>query len=577
MCNLFKWVWMAVLAVVLAACGGGGGSSGNQPGDTTGPTETPKVSDVVFELNKTTISNSGSDSAELKVLVLDAKRNVLPNIPVEISLNSSGLFQKSSGDVTNAQGVFSGSIGIGGDKSNREIEVVIRVAEIVRRAFVRVQGVQIVVSPVPAAAQFGQVVAVDVSVLDSVGSVIPNVDLQLKNSVDASVANIRVGLSGKATYSYTVPSLQGLKSITLTASGLGTQNSAEILVLNSDGTGQPDPAIGTVSASSLTANPSTIQPNKDSLGVNRAKLTARFQDKDNNGIQNIRVRFNIQPPSLGSDERISTGSEMVYTNSAGVAESDYISGLRTSPTNGVVVRACWDKVSFNVDECPNSVSGTLTVAGSPLSITIGDNNLLEKGLGNIAYIKKFLIQVNDAAGVAVKDAVVSVSVDITHYGKAQVWGLPWADIDVPNIRHIHKDYVPSPPPANYLQILTDSNTDPSNGFGRWCLNEDWNRNGFLDVNEDVNLDGVIQPKKAEIIVSYVSGNKTDQNGQMLVQVAYPQNMGRWLAYTLRATTSVAGSEGDAAKSYVTDVLQADVQNGSFLTPPFGVNSCTDPN
>jgi hypothetical protein len=110
------------------------------------------------------------------------------------------------------------------------------------------------------------------------------------------------------------------------------------------------------------------------------------------------------------------------------------------------------------------------------------------------------------------------------------------------------------------------------------LNEDWNRNGFLDTGsgEDINSDGSIQPKKAEVIVSYVNGNKTDANGQLLVQVSYGQNMGGWLAYTLRATTGVAGSEGDAAKSYVTDVLQGDVANGSFRTPPFGSNSCRVP-
>jgi hypothetical protein len=112
----------------------------------------------------------------------------------------------------------------------------------------------------------------------------------------------------------------------------------------------------------------------------------------------------------------------------------------------------------------------------------------------------------------------------------------------------------------------------------WCANEDVNRNGFLDIGgEDVNNDGILQPRKAEIIVSYVSGNRTNANGQMLVQVSYTQNMGTWLAYTLRATTAVAGSEGDVSKSYITDVLRSDVTNGSFRTPPFGVESCSSRN
>jgi hypothetical protein len=75
----------------------------------------------------------------------------------------------------------------------------------------------------------------------------------------------------------------------------------------------------------------------------------------------------------------------------------------------------------------------------------------------------------------------------------------------------------------------------------------------------------------------VSGNKTDLNGQMLVQVSYPQNMGTWLAYTLKATTNVVGSEGTKERAFTTGVLQGDVPNGSFLTAPFGKNRCIDPN
>ena len=111
----------------------------------------------------------------------------------------------------------------------------------------------------------------------------------------------------------------------------------------------------------------------------------------------------------------------------------------------------------------------------------------------------------------------------------------------------------------------------------WCANEDVNRNGFLDINEDVNGDGVITPAKSEIVISYVNGTTTDANGQLLLQVTYGQNVATWLAYTVRATTSVAGSAGDASKNFVTERLDGDVKNGSFLTPPFGSGSCGSQN
>jgi hypothetical protein len=64
---------------------------------------------------------------------------------------------------------------------------------------------------------------------------------------------------------------------------------------------------------------------------------------------------------------------------------------------------------------------------------------------------------------------------------------------------------------------------------------------------------------------------------MTIQVEYPQNVASWLAYTVRVTTNVAGSEGTAAKTYITYALQEDAANGSFWTPPYGAHACSQPN
>jgi hypothetical protein len=292
------------------------------------------------------------------------------------------------------------------------------------------------------------------------------------------------------------------------------------------------------------------------------------------------------PPALGAGEAISTGDAVVYSDASGVAEADYIAGTRSSPTNGVSVRACYKATDFTSSaDCPSQVTATLTVAGTPLSISISDDNKMSKGLGQIAYVKQFLVQVNDAAGVAVKDSIITASVDITHYGKG-LWNRTYPlgsvapSVAIPSLAAA----LGGPTGPAFVAIPSSTTAPgvlpgfiPATYFNVWCANEDKNRNGSLDSLEDTNGDGVLQPRKAEIIVSYVSGNKTDQNGQMLIQISYGQNMGGWLAYTLRATTGVAGSEGDASKSYITDVLQPDVENGSFLTPPFGSNACNTVN
>jgi hypothetical protein len=108
----------------------------------------------------------------------------------------------------------------------------------------------------------------------------------------------------------------------------------------------------------------------------------------------------------------------------------------------------------------------------------------------------------------------------------------------------------------------------------WCENEDTNRNGFVDSGEDINGTGAIEPRKADVMLQFVSGNKTGPDGTLQLLVQYPQNVATWLAYTVKVTTSVGGTEGTYEKSFVTGFVDGDEVNGSFLTPPYGVERCT---
>lgn len=576
--KLIKCLSALALMALLAACGGGGGSAGTTSGggNNPGTGSSPAAANVLFDLgSKTTIANSGSDSTTLTVTVLDAGNNVLSGVPVEVSLSPDGVFRAASGNATNASGQFSGQITIGDNKANRTINATIRAGGLTRVASVLVTGSQISVTPIPATPIPGQTVTLNITASDSAGSPISGALLTLSGNAGIG-GQFATDLSGNRSVSFLAPSATGSYSVLV--SGLGITVTRVIEVVSGGDSGIP-PAVGTVASQSLTPDPTSINANQPGSATNRSTLRARFQTASNTGIANMRVRFEIVGSPLGSGEAISTGLATVYTNASGEAVADYIAGTRTSPTNGVSLRACYSPVDFtSPSDCPNSVLANLTVAGTPLSISITDNNELAKGLGNIAYVKRFLVQVNDASGVAVADAVVSASVDITHYGKGASWGLPYLNVAVPSIRDVHPDYTPVDPRfVGATATLSPSNVAAPDTNRMWCLNEDFNRNGFLDSGEDLDEDGGVEPRKAEITVSYVNGNRTDSNGQLLIQVTYGQTMGGWLAYTLRATTGVVGSEGDASRSFVTDVLQGDVQNGSFLTPPFGSESCDSRN
>ena len=587
-----------LLVAALVGCGGGGGSAGTpssgtgsnpttttpvvitQTGVVTAPTSTVTVAvaaDFIFRLDKQALSTSGGDSALLTIQAVDSNRNVVANVPVSVAVDAGAVFSSLVvGTATNAFGEYIGNITIGGNKSNRTINAKIVVSGIEKTASILVVGSQITVTPVPATPAPGQVVSINLASLDSAGASVASVPILLSGS-SGVLGTSTTDLSGQKIATFTAPLTPG--SYSIVASGLGVSTTKVIQVISPTGGGFPD-AVGIVSSASLSPQPSSIPPNQLGATTSRAKLTARFLTPANAGLRNLRVRFEILQPGLGSGESVSTGDSTVYSDVSGIAESEYIAGTRSSPTNGVLLRACYKASDFSSAlDCPNSVTTTFTVAGTPLSISIGDDNLLEKGLGSIAYLKKFLIQVNDASGVAVKDAIVSVSVDITHYGKGRFSGTYPIGSVPPTILDPSLGTIPTG--TSSFVIVPSSIITPSELYQStttianvWCVNEDKNRNGALDMGEDTNSDGILTPRKAEVIVSYSSGNTTNASGQMLVQVTYGQNVGRWLSYTLRATTRVAGSEGDASKSYITDVLQADVANGSFLTPPYGFGSCS---
>jgi hypothetical protein len=298
----------------------------------------------------------------------------------------------------------------------------------------------------------------------------------------------------------------------------------------------------TISAASLAAVPNTIAPNVPGSTTNRSSLRAVFQNSSNQAIQNVRVRFDFVPPKLGSGEQISTDTTIVYSDSNGVALAEYIAGARSSPTNGVQIRACYSRTDAELANgaCPNYVQTNLTVASSPLAITLGDNNLMTKGNNSLTYVKLLDVAVADSAGYAVDGAVLSVSVDIGKYRKAASY-----DATSPN------------------QI--------------WCLNEDSNRNGFLDFGEDKNGSGTLEPRKADVVVSFFGSNKTDASGRATIRVEWAQNFATWLQYVVKVTTNVAGSEGTVEKAYTTQFLKDDEENGSFRIPQYGfVLDCANP-
>lgn len=514
------------LSAVLIACGGGGGDPGSKPGSDPAKSS---VASIVYQVDKNALSNSGKDVAVLTVTALDANNNPVANSALTVAVDS-GVYTPvvASSDIS---GKASGEISIGGSKANREITATMTMGGKTAVAVIPVTGSQIALSLVPATPNPGGSATLSIKVTDVNGSGIANATVKLRGTLGFT-QTVPTDSGGNASATLpAAPNAAGTYSVEAVASGVVARQ--EVSVLSLGGGGIPD-ATGTISAASLAITPNTIAPNAAGATTSRAGLRAVFQNASNQAIQNVRARFEIVPPGLGSSEKISTGSATVYSDTNGQALADYIAGTRSSPTDGVQIRVCYGMNDAEIANgaCPNFRIATMTVASQPISITLGDNNELTRGTDNLTYIKKFDIAVADAAGNAVPNAQISASVDLRMYQKGLYTG---------------------------PRIL--------------CSNEDTNRNGFLDAGEDIDGDGVLTPRKADVVLSYVGAKTTGSNGRATVQVEYPMNVATWLFYAVKVTTSVAGSEGTVEKQYWTSFIEGDEKNGSFLNPPYGVNGC----
>lgn len=576
-----KWLLLSALALTLLACGGGGGSPGTVGSSPSGPgisvssiggppgvsnstdvsSASSAATDFQFSFENLYIKNSGSDKSILKVKALDSNNNIVSGVPITVKVDSA-TFTPTGGKATDDQGNYFGSIEIGQDKSNRTIGVTITMGSVTKTGVVYVIGTVITASLIPANPVPGESATLELSVKDSATNAIPNVPITFSGSFGFT-ESATTDATGMIRKTILAPSTPG--TYQLYAGGLGVVFSRDVQVTAA--LSVPS-AVGPIKVSSLSATPSALSPNMDGSSTNRANLVAKFKNPSGLGIKNIRVQFRITSNPL-TGETISVGNGVVFTDENGEATADYIPGNVGSPGNGVQIKACYKMTDFSSLElggnCNSPVLGLISaypviVAYKPVSISISNYNTLETGKLPINYMQKLLIQVTDSQGKGVQDAFVSASIDITHYGKG-TFDLNYLNGGIP-------------PPAG--QLSEDGLVPVTVRRRIWCTNEDVNRDGLLDNGEDKNHDGVLQPVAAALSFSYLDGNqKTDANGQMAIQVFWGQNYATWLAYTVRATTAVSGSEGTALRRFITSFAESDKDNGTFRTPPFGIAKCDD--
>lgn len=541
MVRTFK-AWLLSIAAVclLASCGGGGGGDAGSP-ILGGGDGTPTASDLTLTLTSAELPNNGTDTLTVTATAVDANRNALPGIAVTLAVNSGAVITGAA-TTTDDVGRVSGQVGIGADKTARVITVTAVSGSLSRSISFRVRGGEIAATLVPAVVAPSTPAAVEFRLVDASNNPIADESITVTGPDGVQTSGV-TGVNGEFEYQYTSPATAGPAEIRVAAGGLTDSVTVEVQAPG----GSIPAASGIVRAPSVSVNPSVVAVNVDGSTTNRTEVQARFLGDANAPIARVRVRFDLagDPQSIGGT--FTSGTGLVYSNANGVALAAYVPGSRSSPPDGVIVRACWDYNDFAVGTCPNAVTKTLTVVSEPLSVSIGFDDRIEDNIASLSYIKRFVVQVVDSAGQAKAGVQVSAPVDLLRYYKGD-----WVIVG-----------------ERWVQQVRAS-----------CDNEDLNRNGsnevysngaIEDANGSFNLVAgrpALEPRKADVAISFEGSSLTNSAGQVVLRLTYPQNLASWVDFNLIVSASgVGGSEGKANVADRLPALAAQV-NDINSSPPF---------
>ncbi len=521
----------------------------------------PTAADLSLTLSASTLNNGGTSTILATATAVDSNRNALAQIPVTIKVDASAVAAVSS-PVTNAQGVVTANVGIGSDRSNRVVTVTATSGGLTRSASFSVIGASLTaaLSPLVETGSVGN--AIEYTLVDTNRNPMPSQQISVTAPGLPPQSGV-TNLNGKFVYTYAAPASTGTLAVTATAAG---DSRTDTISVQAPG-GSVPPATSVPQSASLTPSPSVVSVNTLGSSANQVELRALFIGANNQPIPNVRVRFDLENNENNSDGVVSwLGGTYAYSDVSGVARGTFTAGQRSSPTNGVKLRACYSTTDFAVGTCPNAVTSTITVTSEALAVNIRTNELVKSGAAQLTYIKEFVVMVVDSAGQAKPDVQITPSVDLPSYYKGfYEWnGDRWVR----------------------SEVLVD---EVFGSLSSVCLNEDANRNGIREDGEDYNGNGELDPRKSDVAVKMVGSSRTDANGLAIVQIEYGRDLATWVDFEITVTAS--GISGTEARARYAGLL-AGVGNlpapgnaftnedvaPAFVISPYGRSAnCADPN
>lgn len=616
--GFLRLIFLLVVAWALAACGGGGGSSGND-GGSGGGTSTSTAASVELVADSNTLSSADTKGVTIRAIVKNKDNNLLSGETVTF-VASSGDLAITNGGITSSSGIATAQLTSLKNKSNRDIVLTATAGKISGTVSVSVTGSRLAITAGDSAVNKNGTSTYSVQAFDSAGQAVSGVAVQAVSALGGTLVaqDATTNASGVMSFVYTgvntgtdTLTFKGLgyqvektlkvslaqlnmtqpvagqkipvdtsyqikisgaplnKTVTFTttrgvlASGsvnTGSTGSAVLTITSktaglatlvatiSDTGEQVSRSIQFVAKSpvtmSLQATPATIQPNEGSQDTNYSTIEATVKDVNGNPVADQQVDFSTNDVVNG---RLSTSA--VVTDANGKARVIFYPGALTSAKDGVEITAVLHSSSSI------SAKTALTVGGTALFITVAPSNKLEV-LDTTSYAESFVAYVTDAAGNAVANKALTLTLESLRYYKGS---MGWSDLA-----------------EQWVQTVNAS-----------CDNEDLNLDGniqYTPVNEDVNSDGILWPGGGVITTTSGTGTSftTGSDGRLIFKVVYPKNHALWRLMRLTARASVSGTEWQSVSEFVLPILVSDVTDKTVSPPnvnpvPFGsASDCANP-
>lgn len=298
------------------------------------------VEDLVLTLSSSTVSNTGSESVVATAIALSGSRNVIAGVPVSISVNNDAVVAPN-GSVTDSAGQLTATVGIGSNRTNRDITVTATGGGITRTATLQVtdagavgvpSDMVLALSSASIPNNGSQTVTATVTALDARRNTLPGVPVSI--TVDANAvatpAGTVTGSNGTLNAAIGIGGDNSNRNITVTATAPGGVTRTAVLQV----TDAPVTGVPVAADLSLVLSAPTL----DNGGTNVITATVTAVDANRNALAGIPVTVRVDESAVAAVSGTVTNAQGVVTAQVGIGADRSNRSITVTAVSGTLTR-----------------------------------------------------------------------------------------------------------------------------------------------------------------------------------------------------------------------------------------------